>query len=381
MRTEAVDRFLASVGDLMQHQARLENLQRALPYWDGKAEFDEELEGMQRIVRDLRRRALDIRTTPVRRVLERLPRVARELASSLGKLVRVEIAGEEVEADRAVLDHLDDPLLHLVRNALDHGLETPDERTAKGKDPIGTLRVHASSEGGRLVLRLQDDGRGLDIERVRRKAMERGMPQAVAEDLPIERLGELLFEPGMSTRDEVSELSGRGVGLDAVRRSVEALGGSVSVARPEGGGMAFELDLPSMVALQRVLILRVGGHRVALPVTRLDCVIDIRDSAIERAGSEAFLVYQDEPIPVFDLAQHIGLPATTDDVSGNVVLLEARGFRLGLRVDRAQADQEVYVREVPRALGSLKHLGGVAVLSDGAPIFLLELGALLENFI
>jgi len=365
----------------MQHQARLENLQRALPYWDGKPEFDEELEGMQRIVRDLRRRALDIRTTPVRRVLERLPRVARELASSLGKQVRMELSGEEVEADRAVLDHLDDPLLHLVRNALDHGLETPDERSAAGKDPVGTLRIHAASEGGRLVLRLQDDGRGLDVERVRRKAIARGMPSEVVEDLPVERLGELLFEPGMSTRDEVSELSGRGVGLDAVRRSVEALGGSVSVARPEGGGMAFELDLPSMVALQRVLILRVCGHRVALPVTRLDCVIDVREAPIERAGDEAFLMYQDEPIPVFDLARHLGLPQRGDEASGNVVLLDARGFRLGLLADRAQADQEVYVREVPATLAGLKHLGGVAVLSDGAPIFLLEMGALLENFI
>jgi len=365
----------------MQHQARLEDLQRALPYWDGKADFDEELEGMQRIVRDLRRRALDIRTTPVRRVLERLPRVAREIARSLGKQVRVEIAGEEVEADRAVLDHLDDPLLHLVRNALDHGLESPGERVAAGKDPMGTLRIHAAREGGRLALRLEDDGRGLDIEKVRARAVDRGMPQEVAEDLPIERLGELLFDAGMSTRDEVSELSGRGVGLDAVRRSVEALGGSVCVAQPRGGGMAFELDLPSMVALQRVLILRIAEHRIALPVTRLDCVIDVRETEIERAGGEAFLVYQDEPIPLFDLAQHLGLPDRTDDATGNVVLLEARGLRLGLRVDRAQADQEVYVREVPQALAELKHLGGVAVLSDGVPIFLLELGTLLENFI
>ncbi len=365
----------------MQHQARLENLQRELPYWDGKPEFDEELEGMQRIVRDLRRRALDIRTTPVRRVLERLPRVARELATSLGKQVRVEIVGEEVEADRAVLDHLDDPLLHLVRNALDHGIELPERRKAAGKDPVGTLRITAASEGGRLSLRLEDDGCGLDAERVRRRAVERGMPSEVAEDLPIERLGELLFEAGMSTRDEVSELSGRGVGLDAVRRSVEALGGSVSVVSPEGGGMGFHLDLPSMVALQRVLILRVSGHRVALPVTRLDCVLDVRDSAIERAGDEAFLFYQDEPIPVFDLARHLALPVNEDDTAGNVVLLDARGFRLGMRVDRAQADQEVYVREVPAALAGLKHLGGVAILSDGAPIFLLELGALLENFI
>jgi two-component system, chemotaxis family, sensor kinase CheA len=376
VRTEVVDRFLASVGDLLQHQSRLETLQRDLPYWDGKPAFDEELAGMQRIVRDLRRRALDIRTTPVRRVLERLPRVASELARALGKSVRVELIGEEVEVDRAVLDHLDEPLLHLVRNALDHGLETAQERATAGKPPVGRLRIAATSGGGRLRVRVEDDGRGLAVERVRRRAMERGMPREVAE----ERLGDLLFEAGMSTADEVSEVSGRGVGLDAVKRTVESLGGSVRVVTPPEGGMAFELDLPSMVALQRILILHVGGHRVALPVSRLDCVIDVREASIERAGNEAFLVYQDEPIPMLDLAERIGLPRRGDDEGGNVVLLEARGFRLALRVSRAVGDQEVYVREVPRALASLKYLGGVAILSDGAPIFLLEIGGLLENF-
>jgi two-component system, chemotaxis family, sensor kinase CheA len=380
VRTEAVDRFLASVGDLMQHQARLEKLQRDLPYWDGKPEFDEELSGMQRIVRDLRRRALDIRTTPVRRVLERLPRVAGELARALGKSVRVDLVGEEVEVDRAVLDHLDEPLLHLVRNALDHGLETSEERATSGKPPVGRLRIAATSGGGRLKVRVEDDGRGLAVERVRRRAVERGMPREVAEDLPTERLGELLFEPGMSTADEVSEVSGRGVGLDAVKRTIESLGGSVTVLIPPEGGMAFELDLPSMVALQRILVLHVGGHRVALPITRLDAVIDVREASIERAGGETFMVYQDEPIPLLDLAERIGLPRSRDDEGGNVVLIEARGFRLGLRVKRAVGDQEVYVREVPRALASLRHLGGVATLSDGAPVFLLEMGRLLENF-
>jgi len=379
VRTEALDRFLASVGDLLQRQARIETLQRALPYWDGKPEFDEELEAMQRTVRDLRRRALDIRTTPVRRVLERLPRVASELARTLGKSVRVDLIGEEVEVDRAVLDHLDEPLLHLVRNALDHGIESPQERVAKGKSSVGRLTIRAAGGGGRLTLRIEDDGRGIDIEKVRRCAVERGMSQAVAEDLPVERLGELLFEPGMSTRDSVSEVSGRGVGLDAVKRTVESLGGSVTLVIGPEGGMAFELDLPSMVALQRILILSVGGHRVALPVTRLDCVIDVSEASIERAGTESFLVYQDEPIPLLDLAERIGLPHGRPG-GGNVVLLEARGFRLGLRVDRAIADQEVYVREVPRALAGMKHLGGIAILSDGAPCFLLELGALLESF-
>ena len=264
VRIEAVDRFLASVGELMQRQARLEELHRASPLWDQHAEFGEQLDGMEHAVRELRRRALDIRTTPVRRVMERLPRVASELARELGKRVRVELRGEEVEVDRAILDHLDDPLLHLVRNAIDHGVETPDERERAGKDPVATLVLSASSAAGRLRVRLEEDGRGIDVEGVRRRAVERGLLlEMVAEDLPPERICELIFEPGLSTRDSVTEVSGRGVGMDAVKRTIEGLGGSVSLENRVGLGTAIELELPTMAALQRVLVLEVGSERVA----------------------------------------------------------------------------------------------------------------------
>ena len=204
VRTEAVDRFLSAVGELMQRQARLEELHRDSPLWEGHGEFGEQLEGMENVVRELRRRALDIRTTPVRRVLDRMPRVAAELARELGKRVRVELRGEEVEVDRAILDHLDDPLLHLVRNAVDHGIESPEERERAGKSPFGTIVLSAARVAGRLRVRLEEDGRGIDIEGVRRCAVERGLLlEMVAEDLPPERISELIFEAGISTRDIV----------------------------------------------------------------------------------------------------------------------------------------------------------------------------------
>jgi len=381
VRAEAVDRFLASVGDLMQRQARIEVLHRGMRHWELPREFTEELAAMERVVRELRRRALEIRTTPVRRLLERLPGTVGKLARSLGKNVRVELAGEEVEVDRAVLDHLDEPLLHLVRNAIDHGIESPEERRLAGKPPAGLLRVSASRAAGRLELCIEDDGRGLDVTRVRQLAVERGMfPQAVAEDLSPERVCELLFEPGMSTSKSVSEVSGRGVGLDAVKRTVEGLGGSIVARAMPGKGMRFELDLPSMVALQRVLILWVHGHRVALPVNRVDRVIDVKQGELERIGSEIFFMFEDEPIPLLDLGEHLGLGVLDTDKGGNIVLLEMREFRLGLLIDRAAADQEVFVREVPPVLDGRKELGGVAVLPDGTPVFLLEIGVLVEQF-
>jgi two-component system chemotaxis sensor kinase CheA len=378
VRTEAVDRFLAAVGDVMQLQGRLDTLHRASPDWEGKSEFADELAAMERAVRELRRRALEIRTTPVKRILERLPRVASELASALGKSVRVELHGEEVEIDRGVLDQLDDPLLHLVRNAIDHGIEAPVQRAQAGKEAIGRLRVRAASGGGRLQLWVEDDGRGIDVERVRQRAVERGfLPEAVAEDLPVERLCDLLFEPGMSTRDEVTEVSGRGVGLDVVKRAIETLGGTVSIRSDPGRGTSFALDLPSMVALQRVLVLQIKRERMALPVARIDCVIDVKDAAIERVGSEAFCSFGEEPLPVVDLSERMGL-GRSDDERGNIVVLDVRGLRLGLKIDRALADQEIFVREVPPALARLKSAGGVAVLPDGVPVFLLEASALVE---
>jgi two-component system chemotaxis sensor kinase CheA len=364
----------------MQGHARLEELHRGSPYWELHGEFGEELDQLARAVRELRRRALDIRTTPVKRVLERLPRVALDLSRELGKRVRVELAGEEVEVDRAVLDHLDDSLLHLVRNALDHGLESEDERRAAGKDPVGTLRVSASRVAGRLHLRLEEDGRGIDVEKVRKRAVERGLVvQMVAEDLPAERILEFIFEPGVSTKDEVTGISGRGVGMDAVKRQVEALGGAIGVESRPGQGTAFVLDLPSMVALQRVLVLQVGEQRVALPIAAIEAVLSAKEAQVERAEIDAFFMMKDEPLPLVDLGPRLGLPPARAS-GGAVVVLEARGFKLGLLVDRVVDDLEVFVRETPPALRSLASLGGVAIVRDGAPVFLLEVGSLVENF-
>jgi two-component system chemotaxis sensor kinase CheA len=383
VRTELIDRFLASIGELLQRRERLEELHRYAPAWEGRHELAEELDGMEHLVRELRRRALDIRTTSVQRLTERLPMVASDLARALDKRVRFEVSGDEVEVDRAILDHLDDSLLHLVRNAVDHGIEPPAQREAAGKDPVGTLRIRAWLEAGRLRLTLSDDGRGIDVETLRRKAVERGLlMEMVAEDLPPERVFEFVFEPGMSTAEKVTDISGRGVGMDAVKRAVEALGGTIALHSAPGTGTEIELDLPSMVALQRVLLAQVGGERVALPLAPLEAVLGAEEARVEREdGVDAFFLYKDEPLPLLDLGQHIGLPRVDSAHAGNVLVLEVRGFKLGLHVERAVRNLEVYVRDVPPPLDEIPVLGGVAILPDGAPVFLLELGVVVERFL
>jgi len=377
-----MDRFLAGVGDLMQRHARVEALVTHVPDFAAQHEIAEELERMEFVARDLQRRALEIRTTPMRHLFERVPRLASELARRLGKRVEVQLGGEEVEVDRAVLDHLYDPLLHLVRNAVDHGIELPEERLAAGKPTAGRISISAEKVGTRIRLRVREDGRGIEVERVRRKAIELGLLfEAVAEDLPEPRVYELIFEPGMSTREAVTEVSGRGVGLDAVQRSVEALGGAIRVESAPAAGTTFELDLPSTVAVQRLLVLEVGSDRLTLPAARAERVVGLDEGLVEGVGGDAFFVWNDEPLPLLDLSLRLGCdpPARDTKPGGAAVLLEVKGFRLALRVDRATEEVEAFVREVPAALAAHPLLGGVAVLSDGAPVFLLEPSALVEE--
>jgi len=382
VRTRDVDQFLFTVGELVQRQVRLETLHAASPFWERQRELGDELDGMAHVVRELRRRVLDIRSTPMGRVLDRLPHVAQELARPLGKRVNVQLCGQETEVDRGLVDRLNDPLLHLIRNAVDHGIETPQERERAGKDPTGQIRIQASSGEGRLFVSLEEDGRGIDVEAVRRRVVEMGRLRAeVAEDLSQERICDLIFEPGISTRQEVTAVSGRGVGLDAVKRSVEALGGTIRVESRTGAATKFEIELSSRAALRRALVVDVGPGRVALPTGPIEAVLSIDEGQVERTGTEAFFIWKEEPIPLLDLAERMGLPIPLTNSRSNVLVIEMRGFRLALRVDRALADLELFVREVPPLFEEILLLDGTAILPDGEPVFLIELGVLVEDFL
>jgi two-component system chemotaxis sensor kinase CheA len=368
------------VGELLQRQARLEALHKAAPLWEYHREFGEGLEGMARAVRELRQHALELRTTPVRRILERFPRVATELAHSLGKRVTVELSGEEAEVDRAVLDHLDEPLLHLLRNAVDHGIETPEERSQAGKPEAGKIQLSVAQAAGRVRIRLEDDGKGIDVERVRKWAVEKGLlVEAVAEDLPPERIVEFAFEPGLTTRSHVTEVSGRGVGLDAAKRAIESLGGTVRAETRPGEGSVFEIELPSVVALQRVLLVEMAGERVALPASRVEAVLSLSEGNVQWTGGDAFFVWREEPLPMLDLGGCLSLSSSSPEGQGAVAVVETQGFRLGLRVDRVSSHLEVFVREVPGSLAPISVLAGVAIAPDGDPVFLLDVGQLVEE--
>jgi len=319
---------------------------------------------------------LDLRTTPLMRVMDALPRAARQVAEAAGKRVEVELLGTELELDRSILDRLSDPLLHLVRNAVDHGLEAPEQRAALGKPEVGRVVVEARREKDSIRIEVRDDGAGLDLERVRARAVEVGVVHPdLAEDLPPDEVAALVFRPGLSTAESVSSISGRGVGMDAVRATIESLGGAVELRTEPGLGTATTLVVPITAAVQRVLLVQVAGERVALPIVKVERILEMPVGTIEESGSESFALIDDEPLLVIDLTLRLAARhrVREGESTAFLVLAEIRGERVGLRVDRFEGQQEIYVKPVPELLASVRVLAGMTVLGDGRPVFLLDL--------
>jgi two-component system chemotaxis sensor kinase CheA len=375
VRAETLDRFLSSVGEVILTSSQLRTT--AASPSSSQVEMDSELDRMDRVVGDLQRRALHLRTAPLLRVVDTLPRLARELSRELGKQVEVELRGSELELDRSILERLNDPLVHLVRNAIDHGLESPQARSEAGKPAAGRVLIEARREKDHVSISVSDDGSGLDLDRLRRQAVEAGVIHPdLAEDLPPGELAALVFRPGLSTATEVSHVSGRGVGMDAVKASVEALGGRVELNSRPGLGTTTTLFVPLTAAVQRVLLVGLGVEVVAIPISKVERVVEVPLEAIEQAGSESFAVVDEEPILVIDLPRRAGLRDDELRPTVPLVLAQVREERVALRVDRLAGQQEIYVKPLPRLFAGLPALAGLTVLGDGNPVFLLDVNHL-----
>jgi two-component system chemotaxis sensor kinase CheA len=374
VRTETLDRLLSSVGEVILASSQLRTKAAG---GQAAAELDSGLDRIDRIVGDLQRRALRLRTAPLLRVVDTLPRTAREVASALGKQVEVELRGAELELDRAILDRLADPLVHLVRNAVDHGIEAAEQRREAGKPPAGRIVIDARRERDHVRISVADDGRGIDLESVRRRAVEAGMLHAdLAADLAPADVAALVFRPGVSTATVVSEVSGRGVGMDAVKSTIEGLGGRVELESRAGLGTTTTLLVPITAALQRVLIVELGAERVAIPIAKVERVVEADRSAIEEAGPESFTIVDEQPLLVIDLAARLGIAPSARGRAVPLVLTELREQRVALLVDRLDRQQEIYVKPLPRLLAAARGLAGLTVLGDGRPVFLLDLNHL-----
>ena len=376
VRTETLDRFLGAVGEVILSSSQLRT---SASTGDShmSAELSAGFDDVERRVNELQRRVLDLRTTPLLRVMERLPRTAREVAERVGKRIEVELSGAELDLDRSILDRLTEPLLHIVRNAVDHGIESPAERSAAGKDEVGRISIAARRQKDSIVIEIRDDGAGIDLEGVRERAVEAGLLHPdLAEDLPPDEIAALVFRPGVSTADSVSEVSGRGVGLDAVKTTIESLGGFVELESERGRGTATRFSVPITAAVQRVLLVEVSGERIALPIAKVEHLVEVPRSSLERSGVEIFTLIDDEPVLVIDLAERLGVEATSESEAVPLVVIEIRGERVAIAVDRFAGQQEIYVKPIPELLAGIRLLAGLTVLGDGSPIFLLDLNHL-----
>lgn len=375
VRTETLDRFLSAVGEVILSSSQLRT---GVARYANDAEVSDGFDRVDRRVAELQRRVLELRTAPLVRVTDNLPRTARQVAEKLGKRVEVEILGAELELDRSILDRLGEPLLHLVRNAVDHGLETPENRIAAGKPEIGRIRIEARRHKDSIEIDVSDDGKGLDLASVCRRAIEAGLIHPdLADDLPVEEVAAFVFHPGLSTAQTVSEVSGRGVGMDAVKATVESLGGGVELRTQAGQGTTTTLVVPITAAVQRVLLVGIAEERVAIPIGKVERIIEVPIDTIEETAGEAFALIDHEPLPVLDLAKELRIESSASaQISVPLVVCEIRGERIALRVDRFAGQQEFYVKPVPELFSKVRILSGLTVLDDGSPVFLLDLNQL-----
>ncbi len=375
VRTDTLDRFLGAVGEVILSSSQLRS---AAGHSQQNAEVSAGFDRVERRVAELQRRVMELRTTPLRRVMDTLPRTARQIAERLGKRVEVEIIGSELELDRSILDRLGEPLLHLVRNAVDHGLEDPAARAAAGKSAVGRLEIEARRQKDCILIDVRDDGKGIDLASVKQRAIDAGhLHPDLADDLPPEEVAAFIFRAGLSTAQSVSDVSGRGVGMDAVKATIESLGGTVELRTELGRGTTTTLVVPITAAVQRVLIVKIGDERVALPIAKVERLLEVEIGAIEDAGGESFTLIDDDPVLVLDLdrATRIAPQRGTSGVA-YLVLTDLRGERVALRVDRFVGQQEIYVKSIPALLANVRLLAGLTVLEDGSPIFLLDLNHL-----
>jgi two-component system chemotaxis sensor kinase CheA len=368
---ERLDQLMHCMGELVLHRTQVEGLA-------ARADVPGLAQAMQNLTRTshaLQQMVMQVRMIPVEAVFLRFPRLVRDLSTTLDKQVDLKLVGKETELDRTVVDALGDPLVHLVRNALDHGLESPETRIAAGKPATGTLEISARHAGGNVVISVRDDGAGIDPARVARKAAERGVIAADAvESVDAKAAAELLFHPGFSTADVTSDISGRGVGMDAVRTTVRGLGGEVLLASELGAGTTAHIRLPLTLAIMAAMLVEVDGRPFAVPIDRIERTVRFADHAVRSVAGARMLVMGDGVLPIIDGGTRLARVPTPQADHG--VIVRTAESRLVLSVTRLVGQRELVTRPLPPEVGERAALSGGAVLADGQIALIVDCDAL-----
>ena len=366
-----LDAMMKQVGELVVARNRMVELVRG----DG-SELAELAGLVSRLVSDLQTEVVAVRMTPVGEVFERFPRLVRDLARDLGKQIRFEAEGGDIELDRAILDELGDPLLHLIRNAADHGLESADERVAAGKPPEGRIRVSAVRERRSVAIRVSDDGRGIDRAAILAKARREGLAEAGVDLLTDDLLLRVLARPGFSTAVQVSGVSGRGVGVEVALARARALGGSLEVQTERGVGTTFTLRVPLTLAIVRALLAQAGEERYAVPLVYVAETVEFDARAVTALRSREALLVRNRVIPTVHLRDLVAARTERQPTRRPTIILEVGERRAALVVDALLGQQDIVIEPFDAPRGMPPYLGGATILADGAPALILDAAAL-----
>lgn len=368
-----LDDMMDSLGELVIAQARLDAVAQKLD----DATLEGVVEEVARLVTGLRDATLSIRMLPIENVFGKFKRVVRDLAAELGKEVQLVTDGGETEVDKNVIDRIGDPLVHMIRNSVDHGLETGDQREASGKRRMGTVRLSARQEGGEILIAVEDNGRGLHSEAIRRRAVERGL---IAQDavLSEREVHDLIFAPGFSTAAVVSAVSGRGVGMDAVKTAIDALGGTIDIHSRLGRGTRITLRLPVTMAIIDGLRVKLGDQVYVIPLSSVEECVELAEHSGQHRSGRSLLEIRDEMVPFLELGRLFDQPSDPR-ARRRVVIVRADGARVGLVVDDILGQGQTVIKSLSTFHSGLPGLGGATILGDGRVALIVDVATLIRS--
>ncbi|MDN6626357.1 MAG: chemotaxis protein CheA [Pisciglobus halotolerans] len=370
---QKLDDFLNAVSELLIYRTRLENLTQE----HGIFEMREPLDQVARITTELQDLVLKIRLQPVSTIMTSFPRMVRDLGNDLNKSFNLVIEGEDTELDRTVVSELGEPLIHLIRNSADHGIEKAARRKELGKEAAGLIQITAYQEGNRVVLMVKDDGKGIDPKVIKESAERKGIP---TEGLTDKELQHLVFHPGFSTAEEVTSISGRGVGMDVVKQKISSLGGTIEILSEVDKGSTFKINLPLTLSIIESLLVKVEQETFAIPLDIIEKVVEVKPDAIVEAYGRSLYIKEKEPIPVVWLNKELDLPRKNAQ-EYHLVLVQLGEYRYALAVNDLVKQQEIVIKKLGKELGNVKKYLGATVLGNGEIVLILDVTAIANESI
>jgi len=379
---QKLDEVINVIGELVITRAMVANVSRELMAAEGHSRLGMTLSrvavDLEKKLNELQRNVIETRLVPVGQIYHKMGRMVRKLSRETNKQVDLHFSGEDTELDKIMIEELSDPLMHIIRNAIDHGIESAEERRKQGKPERGTIRLSAFQKGNNVVIQVHDDGRGIQIKKVQEQARKRGLlpPDRVPD---VKECIEILFTPGFSSSEEVTELSGRGVGLDVVKKNISGLKGFISVQTEEGRGTIFEITLPITLAIIQALIVRVGTSKYAIPMSSISETVQILSGDIHTVDRKEVYGLRDRTIPLIRISEAFQLPEKARSETPYVVIVKVGDQSAGLVVDELTGQQEIVIKSMGEKLKNIPGIAGATEIGESKPVLVIDAESMVEE--